>query len=52
MDTFDAVVLPDSLTLKRRRPVRKDPAEYNVEGLRATLAVNAKPRRWRPAGAL
>ena len=52
MDTSDTVDLPDSLTLKRWRPVRKDPAEHNVEGLRATLAANAKPRRWRRAGAL
>ena len=37
---------------ERRRAVMKDPLEFGVEGLLATLAVNAKPRRWRPAWAL
>ena len=52
MDTSDAVALRKSLTLKRRRPARKDPAEFNVEGLRATPTGNAQPRRWCPARAL
>ena len=37
---------------QRRRAVRKDPLEFGVERLRATLTVNAKPRRWRPDRAL
>ena len=47
MDISDAVGPPRVTDAERRRPVRKDPLEFGVKGLRATLALNAKPRRWR-----
>ena len=46
-----AVGFRKSLTLKRWRPARKDPAEFNVDGLRATPTGNAPPRCWYPARA-
>ena len=52
MDISDTVVLHESLDAERRRPVRKDPVESGVEGLRATLAVNAEPRAGGPRGPL
>ena len=41
----DTVVLHESLDAERRRPVRKDPVESGVEGLRATLAVSLSRAR-------
>ena len=52
MDIFRTEVFHESLDAERRRPVKKDPVETGVEGLHATLAVNARPRSDGPPGLL
>lgn len=52
MDTSEAAVIRESLTLNGGRRRGKDPGVIGVGGRRTAVAVRAKPRRRHPARAL